>query len=321
MHKKPAKRSTNKRNSLFMARPTRKKERESSSNTSPSPAFACCCWLFNWGANYKSRKITKIPKIAVQTEKRSFLRVHWHHWGNRFPIPSPANVEFIYQLKYFANKLQSMTLRRSLSLSRSLCVNTITHTHTECSAADVLSLPLCVRGLQRERERVGRRERGNRSRKRAKVYSSRPKMRSSFKFEVKSMKERTNWRREREGDREELVPAACSRCTLVQSSCSVGKAFGWFELGYMCGKRWQGEEREPEGETGETFYDNNNNSNDGDCWQNCLIINCRKAKQSSKTWQQVSERERERQSRHHQGGERGAKRDGDKFLLKDTHGL
>lgn len=138
------------------------------------------------------------------------------------------------------------------------------------------------------------------------------------------MKERTNRRKEREGDREELVPAACSRCTLVQSSCSVGKAFAWFELGYMCGKSWQGEEEEEvEGETGETFYDNNNNISDGDCWQNCLIINCRKAKQSSKTWQQVSERERarERQSRHHQGGERGAKRDGDKFLLKDTHGL
>lgn len=152
-------------------------------------------------------------------------------------------------------------------------------------------------------------------------------MRSSFKFEVKSMKERTNWRREREGDKEELVPAACSRCTLVQSSCNVGKAFGWFELGYMCGKRWQGEEREEEaggeggeGETGETFYDNNNNS-DGDCWQNCLIINCRKAKQSSKTWQQVSERERETVETSAGEGERGAKRDGDKFLLKDTHGL
>lgn len=173
-----------------------------------------------------------------------------------------------------------------------------------------------MRGLQRER--VGRRERGNRSRKRAKVYSSRPKMRSSFKFEVKSMKERTNWRREREGDREELVPAACSRCTLVQSSCSVGKAFGWFELGYMCGKRWQGEEREVEGETGETFYDNNNNSNsDGDCWQNCLIINCRKAKQSSKTWQQVSERERD--SRDITRGANGGQREMEISFCWRTH--
>lgn len=182
------------------------------------------------------------------------------------------------------------------------------------------SLSHCVCVGCRERERG--KESDNRSRKRAKVYSSRPKMRSSLKFEVKSMKERTNWRREREGDRKELVPAACSRCTLVQSSCSVGKAFAWFELGYMCGKRWQGEEEEEvEGETGETFYDNNNdNSSDGDCWQNCLIINCRKAKQSSKTWQQVSERERarERQSRHHQGAN-GGKREMEISFCWRTH--
>lgn len=65
--------------------------------------------------------------------------------------------------------------------------------------------------------------------------------------------------------------------------------------------------------------------------KNCLIINCRKAKQSSKTWQQggrpcerasetaveISAAATGRVSR----AERWGERDEDKFLLKDTHGL
>lgn len=65
--------------------------------------------------------------------------------------------------------------------------------------------------------------------------------------------------------------------------------------------------------------------------KNCLIINCRKAKQSSKTWQQGG-RPCERASEtaveisaaatgRESGAERWGERDEDKFLLKDTHGL
>lgn len=65
--------------------------------------------------------------------------------------------------------------------------------------------------------------------------------------------------------------------------------------------------------------------------KNCLIINCRKAKQSSKTWQQGG-RPCERASEtaveisaavtgRVSGAERWGERDEDKFLLKDTHGL
>lgn len=146
---------------LWRDQPERKRERAAATLRlllpSPSPAVVDS----SIGAQItKAAKIKNTQNCSSNGEEK-FLRVHWHHWGNRFPIPSPANVEFIYQLKYFANKLQSMTLRRSLSLSLPLSLRKHIHAHAhrvQCSGC-ALSPTVCAWAAERERESGAKRAR------------------------------------------------------------------------------------------------------------------------------------------------------------------
>lgn len=103
---------------LWRDQPERKRERAAATLRLllPSPAVVDS----SIGA-----QITKAAKIK-NTQKLQFKRRREVFYGfigiiEAIGSPSPQfNVEFIYQLKYFANKLQSMTLRRSLCFSPAL---------------------------------------------------------------------------------------------------------------------------------------------------------------------------------------------------------